>query len=155
MRTPSSPTGELFRQEGIELALRARRGDLPSHHRRPGAAEAGVLQRAGQRRQARRLRQAHRRLHEPEEDELQVVRVRDYGPGIPAAELPYRSRNSTRAPPRPAGSGIGLAVCDEIVRLHGGTFDIGNAEGGGAVVTICLPGRRMKIEQMFAFCKQL
>ena len=29
------------------------------------------------------------------------------------------------------GSGIGLAVCDEIVRLHGGTFDIANAEGGG------------------------
>ena len=37
------------------------------------------------------------------------------------------------------GSGIGLAVCDEIVNLHGGTFDIGNAEGGGAVVTIRLP----------------
>ena len=37
------------------------------------------------------------------------------------------------------GSGIGLAVCDEIVRLHGGTFDIANAEGGGAVVTISLP----------------
>ena len=28
---------------------------------------------------------------------------------------------------------------DEIVRLHGGTFDIANAEGGGAVVTIALP----------------
>ena len=37
------------------------------------------------------------------------------------------------------GCGIGLAVCDEIVRLHGGTFDIANAEGGGAVVTICIP----------------
>ena len=37
------------------------------------------------------------------------------------------------------GSGIGLAVCDEIVRLHEGTFDIANAEGGGTVVTIRLP----------------
>ena len=36
-------------------------------------------------------------------------------------------------------SGIGLAVCDEIVRLHEGTFDIANAEGGGTVVTIRLP----------------
>ena len=36
-------------------------------------------------------------------------------------------------------SGIGLAVCDEIVTLHNGTFDIANAEGGGAVVTISLP----------------
>ena len=37
------------------------------------------------------------------------------------------------------GSGIGLAVCDEIVNLHGGTFTIGNAEGGGAEVMIRLP----------------
>ena len=37
------------------------------------------------------------------------------------------------------GSGIGLAVCDEIIRLHEGTFTIGNAEGGGCVVTITLP----------------
>ena len=37
------------------------------------------------------------------------------------------------------GSGIGLAVCDEIVQRHGGTFDIGNADGGGAIVTIRLP----------------
>ena len=37
------------------------------------------------------------------------------------------------------GSGIGLAVCDEIVQRHGGVFDIGNADGGGAIVTIRLP----------------
>ena len=30
-------------------------------------------------------------------------------------------------------------VCDEIVGLHNGIFTIGNADGGGAVVTICLP----------------
>ena len=34
---------------------------------------------------------------------------------------------------------MGRAVCDEIKRLHGGTFDIGNAEGGGCLVTITLP----------------
>ena len=34
---------------------------------------------------------------------------------------------------------FGLAVCDEIVGLHNGIFTIGNADGGGAVVTICLP----------------
>ncbi|MBR4211126.1 MAG: HAMP domain-containing histidine kinase, partial [Oscillibacter sp.] len=37
------------------------------------------------------------------------------------------------------GSGIGLAVSDEIIKLHGGTFSIGNAPGGGAVVSISLP----------------
>ena len=37
------------------------------------------------------------------------------------------------------GSGIGLAVCDEIIKLHDGTFTIGNAYGGGCLVTIRLP----------------
>ena len=37
------------------------------------------------------------------------------------------------------GSGIGLAVCEEIVTRHGGQLEIGNAPGGGCVVTIHLP----------------
>ena len=37
------------------------------------------------------------------------------------------------------GTGIGLAVCDEIVGLHGGTLTLENAEGGGTLVTIVLP----------------
>ena len=37
------------------------------------------------------------------------------------------------------GSGIGLAVCEEIITRHEGTLDIGNAEGGGCLVTIRLP----------------
>ena len=37
------------------------------------------------------------------------------------------------------GSGIGLAVCDEIVHRHGGTLTIENAQSGGTVVTIWLP----------------
>ena len=37
------------------------------------------------------------------------------------------------------GSGIGLAVCEEIVTRHEGRLDIGNAQGGGCLVTIVLP----------------
>ena len=37
------------------------------------------------------------------------------------------------------GSGIGLAVCDEIIQRHGGRLDVANAEGGGAIVTVYLP----------------
>ena len=73
------------------------------------------------------------------EGTVQVVRGRDYGPGVPAAELPYVKQKFYKGSSKARGSGIGLAVCDEIVRLHGGTFDIANAEGGGAVVTICIP----------------
>ena len=37
------------------------------------------------------------------------------------------------------GSGIGLAVCEEIVTMHGGTLTLENAEGGGTLVTISIP----------------
>ena len=30
-------------------------------------------------------------------------------------------------------------MCDEIIRLHNGTLAIGNAKGGGCIVTIRLP----------------
>ena len=67
------------------------------------------------------------------------VEVRDYGPGIPPDELPYVKKKFYKGSSKERGSGIGLAVCDEIIHLHNGTFDIANAEGGGTVVTIRLP----------------
>ena len=69
----------------------------------------------------------------------QVIRIRDYGPGVPEEELPYVKQKFYKGSSKARGSGIGLAVCDEIVNLHGGTFEISNAEEGGAVVTIRLP----------------
>lgn len=76
-----------------------------------------------------------------QESGAQVVRIRDYGPGIPEEELPFVKQKFYKGTSRARGSGIGLAVCDEIIGLHGGTFAIGNADGGGAVVTIKLPVR--------------
>ena len=37
------------------------------------------------------------------------------------------------------GNGIGLAVCEEIVTMHGGSLTLENAPGGGTLVTISLP----------------
>ena len=68
-----------------------------------------------------------------------VIRVRDFGPGIPVEELPYVKQKFYKGSSKARGSGIGLAVCDEIITRHGGTFEIGNADGGGALVTITLP----------------
>ena len=68
----------------------------------------------------------------------QVIRIRDYGHGIPEAELPFVKQKFYKGSSKARGSGIGLAVCDEIIRLHNGEFTIANAEGGGAVVTIRL-----------------
>ena len=74
-----------------------------------------------------------------QEDENYIIRIRDFGHGIPEAELPYVKQKFYKGSSKARGSGIGLAVCDEIITRHGGTFDIGNAHGGGALVTITLP----------------
>ena len=67
------------------------------------------------------------------------IRVRDFGPGIPPDELGSVKLKFYRGSSKARGSGIGLAVCDEIVRLHNGILDIGNAPEGGCVVSILLP----------------
>ena len=68
-----------------------------------------------------------------------IITIRDFGPGIPEAELPFIKQRFYKGSSKARGSGIGLAVCDEIVGRHGGTLVIGNAEGGGTIVTIALP----------------
>ena len=73
------------------------------------------------------------------EDDQVVVRIRDFGPGIPEDELPLVKKKFYKGSSSVRGTGIGLAVCDEIVELHGGTLTLENAEGGGTLVTVRLP----------------
>lgn len=68
-----------------------------------------------------------------------VIRIRDYGPGIPEEELPHVKLKFYKGSSKARGSGIGLAVCEEIVTMHGGTLTLENAEGGGTLVTISIP----------------
>jgi signal transduction histidine kinase len=74
------------------------------------------------------------------EKQFIVISIRDYGDGVPPDELPHLKKKfykGTNA--RGRGSGIGLAVCDEIMRYHGGRLDVANADGGGLLVTLSLP----------------
>ncbi|MGN0998285.1 MAG: ATP-binding protein [Faecousia sp.] len=68
-----------------------------------------------------------------------VIRIRDYGSGIPEDEIPLVKKKFYKGSSKARGSGIGLAVCDEIIVMHNGTLTLENAEGGGTLVTICLP----------------
>ena len=68
-----------------------------------------------------------------------VVCIRDYGPGIPEDEIPLVKKKFYKGSSKARGSGIGLAVCDEIVQMHGGTLTLENAQGGGTLVTVSLP----------------
>ena len=129
---------ELFRQEGIEVCYTGPDDDIPpiaADSERMKQVFCNVLDNAAKHGgSGKRIDVSAAR-----EGESFVIRVRDYGPGIPEAELPFVKQKFYKGSSKARGSGIGLAVCDEIVRLHGGTFDIANAEGGGAVVTIALP----------------
>lgn len=73
------------------------------------------------------------------EDDAVVVRIRDYGPGIPEDEIPLVKKKFFKGSSKARGTGIGLSVCDEIVKMHGGELTLENAPGGGTLVTIRLP----------------
>ena len=68
-----------------------------------------------------------------------LVSVRDWGPGIPEDELPHVKERFYKGSSKERGSGIGLAVTDEIVKLHGGRLDITSKVGEGTMVTVAIP----------------
>ena len=72
--------------------------------------------------------------------QLAMLRVRDTGIGIPREELRHVSERYFRGQrvSSVAGSGIGLAVVDQIVRAHHGQLDIVSEPGQGTQVTITL-----------------
>ena len=73
------------------------------------------------------------------EDGWARLTVRDHGPGIPEAELPHVKEKFYKGSGKERGSGIGLAVCEEIVSRHGGRLTIENAPDGGVLATVLLP----------------
>jgi signal transduction histidine kinase len=69
-----------------------------------------------------------------------VVAVTDTGCGIKKTDLAKVKTKFYKANHTRRGSGIGLAVADEIISMHGGSLDITSpGEGKGTTVTIKLP----------------
>ena len=75
------------------------------------------------------------------EDNPDVIKiiVTDTGCGISAEDLPKVKEKFFKANQTVGGSGIGLAVADEIMNLHGGSLDIESGEGVGTTVTLTFP----------------
>ena len=129
---------ELFRQEQIELTYDGGEDlfdPIPGDSERLKQVFCNVLDNAA------KHGGAGKRIDTAVRGDAQniVITVRDYGAGIPEGELPFVKQKFYKGSSKARGSGIGLAVCEEIIRRHEGTFEIGNAEGGGCVVTITLP----------------
>jgi two-component system sensor histidine kinase MprB len=70
-----------------------------------------------------------------------TVSVRDHGPGIDPADLPYvfdRFYRAAAARGLP-GAGLGLAIVRQVAEAHGGSVEAANAPDGGAVLQLHLP----------------
>jgi signal transduction histidine kinase len=66
-----------------------------------------------------------------------TLTVRDHGPGLPDGETerifdPFYTT-------KPGGTGLGLAVAQQVVHQHGGSLSADSADGGGARFTLALP----------------
>ena len=78
--------------------------------------------------------------------EAVTVIVEDDGPGIDPQELEkifdkfYRGRDAVRG--KRGGAGLGLAICQTVIRLHGGRIWAENREGGGARFVFSLPNAK-------------
>lgn len=69
-----------------------------------------------------------------------ILRVADTGPGIAPSDLPFVFERLFRGKEHAeSGSGLGLSLCREIVRLHKGEISAANAAGGGAEFVVTLP----------------
>ncbi len=71
-------------------------------------------------------------------DRVRIV-ISDTGCGISKADMPRIKTKFFKANQTRRGSGIGLAIADEIIQLHGGSLELSSEEGKGTSVTITLP----------------
>lgn len=68
-----------------------------------------------------------------------TITVTDTGCGISPEDLPKVKEKFYKANQQVRGSGIGLAVADEIMQLHKGSLEIESGVGVGTTVTLTLP----------------
>jgi PAS domain S-box-containing protein len=85
------------------------------------------------------------------EDDHAVLSVRDTGIGIPAAEVPKLFNRFHRVEGARGrtleGTGIGLALVQELARLHGGSVTVESHEGEGSTFEVMLPLGREHLPQ--------
>ena len=129
---------ELLRHDGLELDYDAPEGGLPfvtGDPRRLKQVVLNILDNAVKYGRGGRTIE----VSVAQQGEYVKIAVRDHGPGIAREDMPHVKERFYKGRGKERGSGIGLAVCDEIVTRHSGKLTVDNAPGGGALVTVLLP----------------
>lgn len=80
-------------------------------------------------------------LNAYKEGESIILEVRDDGIGILEEDLPRIMEKFYKGKSSKSHSGIGLSICDEIVKLHNGTMEISSIIDQGTIVRVILPYR--------------
>ncbi len=89
-----------------------------------------------------------------EDDGMVAITTKDTGPGIPSDQIPlvfnrfHQMEGETSD--RQVGTGIGLAIVQELTHLHGGTVHLESELGFGSSFMVTLPVRRLSDEQAIA-----
>lgn len=84
-----------------------------------------------------------------------TIHVSDTGCGIAPEDLPNVKKKFYKANIQVRGSGIGLAVVDEIIRLHEGVFEINSEPDVGTTVTIVLPIESVPVEPITSLIEEM
>lgn len=74
-----------------------------------------------------------------EEEENILIQIEDNGCGIDEEDLPYIKEKFYKGRNSKSNSGLGLSICDEIIKLHGGSMEIKSELNQGTKVTISIP----------------
>lgn len=130
--------GNRLRQDGVELSYLENDGQIPiidCDAKRMRQVFLNILDNAAKHGGEGKKIEASISYEEP----WVVIRIRDFGCGIPEDEIPLVKNKFFKGSSKARGTGIGLAVCDEIVAMHGGSLELCNAPGGGTLVTVRLP----------------
>ncbi len=125
-----------YTHEGTSVEVRLEQGvELPN----TGSSNTGSQDAGLQKVELQKIELQNKDFSRPEA----VVRVTDSGPGVPEEALdklfrPFYRVDDARGR-QTGGVGLGLAITDRAVRLHGGTIRISNRPQGGLMVEIRLP----------------
>ncbi len=77
-----------------------------------------------------------------QDDNQVVVQIQDHGPGISQVDLPHifeRFYRSADLQSNVHGAGLGLYICQQIVKAHQGAIVVKSQQGTGTVFSIILP----------------